>query len=228
MNNQAEFIYSKYVVQIPLLLVFVMWFVYWFEIQFDLNFTELGVLPRKPIGLRGIFFSPFIHSGTKHLVNNSIPVLVFVGMLYYFYKNLATRVLFFGGLLTGFLTWLIGAPAYHIGMSGIVYLLFGFLFFSGIIRRHLRLIAVSLIVIFLYGGMFWYVFPIEFGISWEGHLSGLFSGFLFSVIFRKKGPQQKAYVYKKDEFDLLFDEEGNFNPPKPSLENSEAENSTED
>jgi membrane associated rhomboid family serine protease len=35
----------------------------------------------------------------------------------------------------------------------------------------------------LYGSMIWYVFPhVDEGISWEGHLAGLITGFAFSVI----------------------------------------------
>ncbi|MEI6864592.1 rhomboid family intramembrane serine protease [Flavicella sp.] len=179
-----------------------------------MNFTQFGVYPRSLGGLKGILFSPFIHSGTKHLFNNSIPVFVFLAMLFYFYKEVAWKIILLGSLLTGCLTWLIGSEGFHIGMSGVVYLLFSFVFFSGIFRRHFRLISVSLVVIFLYGSMFWYVFPIEKGVSWEGHLSGLIIGFIFSVLYRKKGSQRKEYIFQKTEFDLLFDEKGNFNPPQ--------------
>ena len=92
-----------------------------------------------------------------------------------FYKDIAYKILLFGGFLTGFLTWCIARESYHIGASGIVYLLFSFVFFSGIIRKHFRLVAISLIIIFLYGSMIWYVLPIKEGMSWEGHLSGFFS-----------------------------------------------------
>jgi membrane associated rhomboid family serine protease len=191
-----------------------MWFVYWIEIKYNFNFTRFGINPREISGLRGVFFSPFIHGSTSHLFNNSIPVFVFLTMLFYFYKEISLKIVLYGSFLTGCLTWLIGGQGYHIGMSGVVYLLFSFIFFSGIFRKHFRLISVSLVVIFLYGSMFWYVFPIEKGVSWEGHLSGLFVGLLFSFFYRKTGPQKKEYIFKKTEFDLLFDENGNFNPPQ--------------
>ena len=200
-----------------------MWFVYWVEIKFDYNFTSFGVFPRDLKGLRGVLFSPFIHGGIGHLFNNTIPVFVFLMMLFYFYKEIALKVLIYGSLLAGILTWIIGVKAYHIGMSGIVYLLFSFIFFSGILRKHYKLIAVSLVVIFLYGGMFWYVFPIKKGISWEGHLSGLMVGFIFSIIYKNKGPQKKAYEYSVDEFDLMFDENGNFSPPQVEEEEGDSE-----
>lgn len=223
MEENNPFTYSKNVFRIPVLVVFLMWLVYWIEIKFGFNFTKFGVYPRRIDGLIGIFCSPFIHSDTKHLFNNSIPIFVFIGMLFYFYQEIALKILIFGTLLTGFSTWLIGGKGYHIGMSGVVYLLFSFIFFSGVLRKHFRLISVSLVVIFLYGSMFWYVFPIEKGISWEGHLSGLIVGFIFSIVYRKLGPQKKKYIFKQTEFDSWFDEDGKFSPPPPpELEVEEA------
>ena len=213
MQEERQFNYSKSIIRVPVIIVSIMWLVYWIEIKFALNFTRFGVYPRSISGLKGVFFSPFIHSGTEHLFNNSIPVFVFLGMLFYFYKEIAWKIILLGSFMTGFLTWLIGGEGFHIGMSGVVYLLFSFIFFSGVLRKHFRLISVSLVVIFLYGSMFWYVFPTEKGISWEGHLSGLIIGLLISVLYRKVGPQNKSYVFKQTEFDLLFDENGNFNPP---------------
>ena len=62
--------------------------------------------------------------------------------------------------------------------------------------------------------MVWYVFPIKEGVSWEGHLSGFLVGLLFSFVFKQKGIVKEDYEYRQTEFDLLFDEEGNFNPQK--------------
>ena len=125
-------------------------------------------------------------------------------------------------ILTGLLTWILGRPSYHIGASGIIYLLVSFIFFSGIVRKYYRLIALSLIVVFLYGSMIWYIFPMEERISWEGHLSGFLVGSVFAFIFRKKGPQPEKFIYTKNEdFEKLFDESGNFNPPSETIENSD-------
>ena len=123
-------------------------------------------------------------------------------------------ILIYGLLLSGLLTWIIARPSYHIGASGIVYLLVSFIFFSGIFRKYYRLTALSLIVVFLYGGMVWYIFPTEERISWEGHLSGFLVGFIFSYLYRKMGPQPEKFQFtKNEEFEKLFDENGNYNPP---------------
>lgn len=196
--------------RIPILFVFIIWFIYWIEIYFGYNFNKYGVYPRTITGLRGIVFSHFIHSDTSHLLNNTIPIIVLLSALFTFYREVAYKVLVLGGVITGFLTWVIAREAYHIGASGIVYLLFSFVFFSGVIRKHYRLIALSLVVIFLYGSMVWYVLPIKEGISWEGHLSGFITGILLSLIYRKIGMVKKEYQFSETSFDLLFDEEGNF------------------
>lgn len=218
-NNQLKF--TKEVLVIPSVFVFLIWVVYWIEIQFSLNFTRAGILPRSLSGLKGIVFSPFIHSGTSHLFNNSIPLFVLISFLVYFYRSVYLKVLLFGGFLSGLLTWLIAREAYHIGASGIVYLVFSFVFFSGIIKKQFQLVAVSLIVIFLYGSMIWYIFPIKDGISWEGHLSGLLVGLIFAFVFKQKGIVKEQYEFKQTEFDLLFDDDGNFNPPQEEVEEEE-------
>ena len=213
MKEENQLKISKSIFFIPISYVFIIWFIYWIEIKFELNFNKLGVYPRTLEGFKGVFLTHFIHSNTSHLFNNSIPLFVLLSCLFYFYKNVAYKVLTLGGFFTGFLTWVIARESYHIGASGIVYLLFSFIFFSGIIRKHYRLVALSLIIIFLYGSMIWYVFPIKEGMSWEGHLSGFLIGLLLSILYRKKGIVKKEHQFIETEFDLLFDENGNFAPP---------------
>lgn len=223
MNDQEVFTYTKSVIRIPLFFLISIWLVYIIEIHFGFNFNKFGIYPRSIDGLRGILFSPFIHSNAQHLFNNSAPLIVMLAALYYFYYKIANKVLFIGLILTGVLTWILGRPANHIGASGVVYMLISFIFFSGIFRKYYRLIALSLIVVFLYGSMIWYIFPVEERISWEGHLSGFLVGLLFAIIFRNQGPQPEVFEFSEnEEFDQLFDENGNFNPPK-ELEKEDTE-----
>ncbi|MCH3880848.1 MULTISPECIES: rhomboid family intramembrane serine protease [Tenacibaculum] len=209
MLNDKELKFSKQTILIPILSVVIIWFVYWLEINFNYNFNKFGVFPRTIKGFRGVFLSPFIHSNTSHLFNNSIPLFIFLTSLLFFYKKVALKVLVYGGLLTGLFTWIIARDSYHIGASGIVYLLFSFIFFSGILKRHLRLISLSLVVIFLYGSMIWYVLPIKEGMSWEGHLSGFVAGIIFAFLYKGKGIVKEEFQFTQTEFDEMFDEEGN-------------------
>ncbi len=220
LKEQNPFKFSTLTIAFPLYFVLFLWVVFWFEITFGLNFTKYGLYPRTAKGLVGILVSPFVHGNLKHLFNNSIPIFVLLVTLFYFYRKVAFKVLIQGTLLLGFLTWIIGRSSYHIGASGIVYLLFGFIFFSGLFQKYYRLIAVSLMVIFLYGGMIWYIFPTKEEISWEGHLSGLIVGILFAIRYRKSSPKLPQYDwekadYVKDNFDLRFDDNGNYIPIPP-------------
>lgn len=213
MNDQKHFKFSTATLAIPLYFVLFLWFVYWFELKFGYDFTKYGIYPRSFKGLRGILFSPFIHGDIKHLYHNSIPLFVLMFSLLYFYKDIAMKVFVYGTIFTGLLTWFIARRSYHIGASGIIYLLFSFIFFSGIIRKNYRLIAVSLMVIFLYGSMVWYVLPVKEEISWEGHLSGFLVGLFFAFYYRKTGPQKFEYDWEQEDyqptdFDNMFDENG--------------------
>jgi membrane associated rhomboid family serine protease len=215
MVSKGHFKFSVLTLAIPLYFVLTLWLVYWYEVSHGYNFNHFGIYPRHFIGLRGIVLSPFIHSGIKHLYHNSIPLFVLMFCLFYFYRNIAWKVFVYGTILTGLLTWFMARRSYHIGASGVIYLLFSFIFFSGVFRKNYRLVAVSLMIIFLYGSMVWYLFPVEEHISWEGHLSGFITGLLAALIFRKSGPQKIQYDWEKedyepDEFDRLFEEREEF------------------
>ncbi len=217
MKEPQQFKFSPITLAIPLYFVLILWIVFWFEVKYGFNLNKFGIYPRTFKGLRGVIFSPFIHSDIKHLYHNSIPLFVLLFSLVYFYRNIALKIFLYGSLIAGILTWIIARKSYHIGASGIIYLLFSFIFFSGIIRKNFRLIAVSLMVIFLYGSMVWYLLPVKENISWEGHVSGFVVGLFFAYYYRNYGPKKYKYDwekddYEKDDFDNLFDEQGNLKP----------------
>ena len=194
--NDDQFKFSNSVIALPLFFVLVLWVVYWLQIRFDFDFFDNGIYPRTLSGFQGVLFSPFIHSDLNHLYNNSIPLLVLLAALRYFYPKQTFSVVVFGILLSGALTWLIGRNSYHIGASGLIYVLVSFIFFKGIQTRYYRLVALSLSVIVLYGGMIWYVFPeIDNSISWEGHLSGFVVGLALSLLYELP-EYKKAVVYE--------------------------------
>jgi membrane associated rhomboid family serine protease len=178
----------KYSLLFPLFIVGLFWLVKLSEIVLNIDLAEFGILPLHLEGLPGILFSPFIHGSWDHLLSNSFPFLVLGFALFYFYRNLAYRILFMIYLLSGLCVWLGGRESYHIGASGIVYGLASFLFFSGVFRKDANLLTISIIVTFLYGSMFWGIFPIKPDISWESHLWGAASGLMLSLYYRHQGP----------------------------------------
>ena len=217
MSEERHFYFSNRVLLVPMLAVLAIWTVFWVEVRFQVNLNEFGIYPRTLKGLRGILFSPFIHGSIEHLYNNTLPLAILSAALVYFYRSASTRVILWGILIGGFITWLIGRPSYHIGASGLIYVLASFIFFKGIFTKHYRLVALSMVVVFIYGGMLWYIFPIKEGISWEGHLAGFLTGLAFAFLFKAELPPVKKYAWEKedyleeeDEFLKHFDEDGNF------------------
>jgi membrane associated rhomboid family serine protease len=185
---------------IPGIFVFLMWLVKIIEVLFSINLASLGIYPLTPKGLPGIIFSPFIHANFGHLFNNSLPLFFLGTALFYFYSEIAVKVSLWTYFLTGTLVWIAGRDAWHIGASGLIYGLASFLFFSGIIRKYFRLVALSLLIVFLYGSMVWGIFPnIYREISWESHMLGFISGIILAVAYRKEGPQQPAYEWNEEE-----------------------------
>lgn len=160
---------------------------------------KLGVFPRTLEGLIGIITAPFIHGDWRHLFNNAFPLIVLGTSLRFFYKEISKEVFFWSWLMSGLWLWSIGRPSFHIGASSLVYALASFLFFSGLVRKHTRLMAVSLIVVFLYGSLIWGIFPTKTHISWEGHLSGGIAGALLAWWFREQGPPTQKYQYEIEE-----------------------------
>jgi membrane associated rhomboid family serine protease len=197
-DKETEKKIFKYSLLFPVLIVGLFWIVKLTENIFNLNLTEFGILPLQLEGLRGILFSPFIHSNYDHLLSNSIPFLILGFALFYFYRNLAYRILFLIYILSGICVWLGGRDSYHIGASGIVYGLASFLFFSGVFRKDANLLTIGIIVIFLYGSMFWGIFPIKPEISWESHLWGAVSGVMLSLYYRHQGPVRPAASWENE------------------------------
>lgn len=191
------------------IVLIIIWSVKIFEIVFDYDFTEYGVLPRKFNGLIGVLFSPLIHSDVNHLLSNSLPVIILCLLIFNFYSQIAKKIFIYLYFISGLWLWCIGRESFHIGASGLIYAMASFLFFSGILRKNSQLSAVALLVIFIYGGLFWGLFPIHKNVSWEGHLTGFIAGILVSFIFRKDGPKRKKYNWEIEEDLEVNDNEPN-------------------
>ncbi len=211
MNLNIEKKHIRYAFVFPTFFIIVLWLIWAVEKSIGGDWTSLGVYPRAMEGLWGILSSPLIHADAAHLFSNSIPLLILGWCLFYFYRDLGYAVFPVLWIFSGIFTWLLGRYSWHIGASGLVYSLTFFLFFSGIFRRYVPLMAVSMLVVFLYGSTVWSMFPVaeyvDPTISWEGHLSGAVSGFLCALIFRKKGPQKLELEEEEDDDENEKDDE---------------------
>lgn len=165
-------------------------------VSWVLPIDAFGVHPREAVGLIGIATHPFLHTGLPHLFGNSLAILLFGTMVVikeevdlYVTAAVATIV---GGLGI----WLIGATgSNHIGASGVVFGLFGYLLTTGWFERKFWPFLFSIFVLFMWGTMIFGIAPGQEGVSWEGHffgfLGGVLSAFGMAKIRRAKAVREK-------------------------------------
>lgn len=182
------------------LLIIVLWMIHLLQLTTDYPMYQLGILPGQLSGLKGILFSPLLHSTHDfwHIINNTYPLFILLSLTIYFYREIALKVLLISWFGSGILVWAFATHngAYHIGISGIIYALAAFLFVSGALRKYLPLQAISLFIVFLYGSMVWGIFPTSEPVSWEGHLAGMITGVALAYKYRQTGPQAPKYQYE--------------------------------
>ena len=164
-----------------------------------LDLQQFGVRPHEWQGLVGIFAAPLLHGGFKHLLDNSIPLVVVGTTMLYLYPKSALRVLPAVYLGPGIAVWLFAKGGIHIGASGLVYGLVAYVFVAGLIRRDRRAIAASMLVAFMYGALAWGVTPIQVGMSWETHLAAALIGAAMAVLLRHYDvPPRRRYEWEEE------------------------------
>ncbi len=194
----------KYSLIFPIIFLLILWTIKFFEYSLEINFAHFGVYPLKFKGLRGIVFSPLIHGDFKHLISNSPTLFVFMVGLFFFHKKDAFFIFSIIYVSVGLAVWFIGRYSYHIGASGIVYGLASFHFFTGVLSKRKDFIAISLLLVFLYGSMIWGIFPADERVSWESHLMGFIIGIVLSLFY-----YQKIKIPKETE-EIIEEEQTNF------------------
>lgn len=147
--------------------------------------AQFSIYPRSIQGLIGIVVAPFIHGGLWHYLSNIIPVCLFGYLVLQYGRSRFLTVTSFIILITGSLVWLLGRPSFHLGASGLIYGYFGFLLLAGFLSKRPKMILISLLVAFFYGGMIFGVLPIRSFISWESHLFGLISGLVAAKLWAR-------------------------------------------
>jgi len=169
----------------------IMWLVFLANFILPGDFNNFGITPRTTKGLLGIIFAPFLHDGLFHIISNSLPIFFLTFALLVFYEKLALKVWALSAIIGGGMVWLLSwrittnVVSNHIGASGVIFSLIGFLIASGIFRKSFKALIVGLIVFFVYGGALWGVIPTNPHVSWEGHLFGLIAGIFLAFIYRK-------------------------------------------
>ncbi|MBC6421452.1 MAG: rhomboid family intramembrane serine protease [Hormoscilla sp. SP12CHS1] len=145
-----------------------------------------GILPRNPMGLRGILFGPFLHGNFPHLIANTIPFLTLGWFIMLQETSDFLIVTVITAIVSGLGVWLFGSPGFHIGASGVIFGYLGFLLLRGYFERSFAAIFFSVVVAFFYGSLIAGVLPGKVGISWEGHLFGLIGGVLAAKLMARR------------------------------------------
>ena len=167
-------------------IVALMWISFFSDWVLPGEFATFGIMPRTISGLKGIIFAPFIHGSWGHLISNTGAIFALTFTLFWCYENSAWKVWALSALLDGALVWLLARTSYHIGMSGVIFALLGFLLAMGIFKFSLKTLIISGIIFFLYGDALWGVLPKDQHISWEAHLFGFIAGVFIAKKIAKK------------------------------------------
>jgi len=160
----------------PLRFVFIIWASFAISLILPFDLAILGIYPRSFQGMIGILLAPMIHGSLLHLISNTLPLLFLGIVLFLFYDRIAKQVFFQCYFFTNILVWIFARPSLHIGASGLVYGIAAFLIFFGLFRKDLKSIVISIIILLLYGGLVYGIFPQQAGVSWESHLMGALVG----------------------------------------------------
>lgn len=178
---------EKYIKPIKNLLYVIafLWIVW--MIHYFVPINQYGIVPRNISGLSGILFAPMLHHDFPHLAANSVSLFI-LGLFLITLEHkksywIITAIIILGGAGT----WIIGRPdSVHIGASGVIYGIFGYLLTRGLFKRDFKSIIISVAVFFLYFGMITGVLPADSFTSWESHLCGFISGIIMASSFGRK------------------------------------------
>ena len=145
----------------------------------DWSLTQYGLTPRTFSGLIGILTMPFLHDGIQHLLGNTVPLTVLLIMLAFTRPN-ARHIVICLTVISGVMLWVVGRSSTHVGASGLIYALAVYLIAAGYHERNVRSATAAVLVVVLYGTLFWGMLPTASGVSWDGHLTGAIAGGLFA------------------------------------------------
>ncbi|MCY2975026.1 MAG: rhomboid family intramembrane serine protease [Planctomycetota bacterium] len=163
-----------------------LWVVHAIDWMVPFDLSVFGLVPRTATGLIGIVTMPFLHGNLGHLMSNTVPLAILLFIVCGL-RNDVWDVVGSIVIVGGVLLWCFGRDAIHVGASGLVYGLMGFLIASGFAEKKFIPIVVSLVVGFFYGSsLFFGVLPTAgASVSWDGHLCGAIAGVLTAYVLAK-------------------------------------------
>ena len=179
--------------RLALAAIAILWLVYVVNLVLIIDLRMYGIMPRRLDGLWGLLAAPFLHVDIQHLIANSGVLFILLTVSLAYSRRLTFKALLTIMLLGGAMVWLFGkGGAVHIGASGIIFGLIGYLMCLGIFRRDWKGLIISTLITILYSGALYSLLIYIPGISWTGHLFGFISGVLAAWWSRTTGNRKKA------------------------------------
>lgn len=151
---------------------------------------HFGLQPRTLHGLWGVPCAHFLHASIDHIASNSLALLV-LGLASCWYSRVLTAwAVVYSALGSSLLTWVIASPSQvHVGASGVIFGLIGFLLMNGLFRRSWGAFLLALVIGAAFLGALPAMLPTEqvriAQISWQMHLGGFLGGAIASWELRK-------------------------------------------
>jgi membrane associated rhomboid family serine protease len=176
---------------IMLLLLAGMWMLELLDQLSGNQLDQLGIHARDFDGMPEILSAPFLHAGWDHLMSNSLPFLVLgflvllSGLARWLIASLIIIVI--SGLTAWFLT---PANTIILGASGLIFGWLTYLLARGVWSRRPAQVVIAVLVLLVYGGLIWGVFPSGAGISWQAHLGGAIAGVLAAWLLHRRASRQ--------------------------------------
>ena len=137
---------------------------------------RLAIVPRTPGGLLGIVTAPFLHANLAHLTANLPPFVVLGALVLHKGSRRFIETVAIIGIGSGVLTWLFARRGAHLGASGVVFGLFGYLLGLAAFTTTTANLIVAGLVLLVYGGLLAGLRPARRETSWEAHVFGLLVG----------------------------------------------------
>ncbi|AHE66742.1 membrane protein [Legionella oakridgensis ATCC 33761 = DSM 21215] len=167
------------------MILLILWLVFFISCL-DRRLLYLGIFPRHLRGIPGIFFAPLLHANFNHLFFNSIPLVVLSNFLLVNGLNFYIEATLFITIGSGLLLWCFGHSGLHIGASALITGYWALLVSDIYQQGTLTAILLGVISAYYFAGIFLGVFPGKKGVSWEGHLFGLLTGFAASYLLQSR------------------------------------------
>jgi membrane associated rhomboid family serine protease len=174
-----------------LLLLAGMWVLEFFDQLSGHELDQFGIHAQEVDGVPEILTAPFLHAGWDHLISNSLPFLVlgFLVLLSGLARWLVASmiIIVISGLTAWFLT---PANTIILGASGLIFGWLTYLLARGLWSRRPAQVVIAVLVLLVYGGLIWGVFPGNSGISWQAHLGGAIAGVLAAWLLHRRASRQ--------------------------------------